>query len=282
MLSFLAALLVTIVGVLHCATYLLWHYERCRSGSCGRRIEGADLGPCLLEALASLVVVSTWPLGLLGWPRTRPGAGRPVVLVHGWGLNRASMGLIAARLRRDGRVVHPETFSSRSRNLEEAAAAMADRLRAIAATSGSPTVDVVAHGVGGVLVRAAARSHGVTSLLGNVVTLGSPHRGSALALFGVPRVIAELRPGATFLDDLVRGESLPTQTHVTAIASAFDAVVFPFDLAYWPGAFNVSVEHVGHFSMLYSERVYALLAENLAVGPRLVSRSPSGRPESAS
>jgi triacylglycerol esterase/lipase EstA (alpha/beta hydrolase family) len=268
MLSFLAAILVIVVGVIHCAAYLLWHYERCRSGACGARLTSADVGPWLAEGLALLVAVLTWPLGLAGWTRARANVGRPVVLVHGWGLNGASMALIAARLRRDGRIVHAEAFTWRRKNLADAAAAVAERLRAAAATSGSSTVDVVAYGVGGVLVRSAAQAHGAWPLLGNVVTLASPHRGTALALLGWP-AIRDLRPGSSFLDDLVHGEMLPTQTHVAAIASPFDAVVFPFDLAYWPGAFNVTVERVGHCSMLYSERVYALIAENLDVAPRI-------------
>lgn len=267
MLSFLTVLFVTVVGVLHCATYLLWHYERCRAGSCGTRLGGSDVGPWLSEGLAWLLVAVTWPLGLVGWPRARPGAGRPVVLIHGWGLNRASMGLIAARLRRDGRIVHPETVAWRSVRIEDAAATVADRLRTIATASGCATVDVVAHGVGGLLVRSAARAHGASSVIGNVVTLGSPHRGAALALLSPSPAMRELRPGSAFLDDLVRGEQLPARAHVTAIASPFDAIVFPFDLAYWAGAFNVTVERVGHFSLLYSERVYSVIAENLAVEP---------------
>ncbi|HET9063426.1 MAG TPA: hypothetical protein VFO62_09075, partial [Candidatus Binatia bacterium] len=152
MLSFLAAILVIVVGVSHCAAYLLWHYERCRSGACGARLSGADVGPWLAEGLALLVAVLTWPLGLASRTRARAGGGRPVVLVNGWGLNRASMALIAARLRRDGRIVHAEPFTWRRKHLADAAASVAERLRAAAAASGSSAVDVVAYGLGGVLV----------------------------------------------------------------------------------------------------------------------------------
>jgi len=254
--------------VFHAATYLLWHYERCRSAACGPRMNSAGVGPWLVEGLALFLVVATWPLGLLSRPRTRRGDGRPVLLVAGWGLNHASLGLLAARLRRDGRVVHTETLPWRSAGLDEAAAALTARLRTVAQLSGSPTVDVVAFGVGGVLVRKVAKMDGASALLGNAVTIGSPHRGSALALFGGSDWIRKLRPGSPFLDDLVRGEKLPARSGFTAIASPFDAIVFPFDLAYCPGAFNVTVERVGHFSMLYSERVYTLVVENLDASSR--------------
>jgi triacylglycerol lipase len=268
MLSFLFVVFVTVLGAFHCASYLLWHYERCRSGSCGGRAGAVAAGPWIAEGLALAAVVVSWPFGLIGWRRSRAGCGRPVVLLHGWGLNQASMALLAARLRRDGRAVHAETLPWQSTDLAASSLALAERLRAVVESSGSSTVDIVAHGVGGVLVRAAAQSHGVGSLLGNVVTLGSPHRGTALAVLGLPAPLGELRPGSAFLDNLARGEPLSTQVNLATIASPFDAIVFPFDLAYCPGAFNVTVEGVGHFSMLYSERVYTLVTENLDLQPR--------------
>jgi triacylglycerol lipase len=269
MLSFFAVLFLAVVSALHCATYLLWHYERCRSGSCRSRLTGADLGPWIAEGLALAAVAATWPLGLIRWARPPTGSsGRPILLVPGWGLNSASMALLAARLRRDGRVVQVATFAWRSIDLPEAAETLVAQLRRVVETTASPTVDVVAYGLGGVLVRIAAQSSEVSTLLGNVVTIATPHRGTALACLGVPRMLGVLRPGSPFLGDLVRDEKLPVLMHLAAIASPFDAIVFPFDLAYCPAAFNVTVERVGHFSMLYSDRVYPVIAENLGVPGR--------------
>ena len=46
---------------------------------------------------------------------------------------------------------------------------------------------------------------------------------------------------------------------------------FDQDISAVMGAFNVTVERVGHCSMLYSERVYTLIAENLDVAPRITA-----------
>jgi triacylglycerol esterase/lipase EstA (alpha/beta hydrolase family) len=270
MLSVLVIVFVSILGAFHCATYLLWHYERCRAGACGGRLVGADLGSWIAEGLAIAAVVVTWPFGITRWSRPQSVMERPVLLVAGWGLNGASMALIAARLRRDGRAVRAATIARRSGDLRAAAESLADQIRDVAVTSGAARVDVVAYGLGGVLLRVAARLDDVGTSLGNVVTIASPHRGTALACIGPSMPLGELRPGSPFVVDLVRGEKLPTQTQVAAIASPFDAIVFPFDLAYWPGAFNVTVEGLGHFSMLYSERVYTLIAENLGLPSKKV------------
>src|SRR5512139_2433553 len=72
MFSLLALVVIAVVGAFHCATYLLWHYERCRSGACGASAAGVDAGTWLTEALALVAVIVTWPLGLMSWTRARP------------------------------------------------------------------------------------------------------------------------------------------------------------------------------------------------------------------
>ncbi len=49
-----------------------------------------------------------------------------------------------------------------------------------------------------------------------------------------------------------------------SIYSADDAVVVPASRAYYPGAFNIEVRGLGHLSLLFSQRVYALVRENLS------------------
>lgn len=261
-------MLVALVLLFHAATYLLRHYEHARSGACRTRVSGANVGPWLQEGLALLLVVATWPLGLLRPRKTRPRGARPVLLVAGWGLNRASLALLAARLRRDGRVVYTAALPWRAMSLDEAAAALTEQLSTVVRLSDSSTADVVAFGVAGVLLRNVVKNDQASSLLGQVVTLASPHRGTALALLAQGESMGQLRPGSAFLDALIRSGKLPGRNGFTAIASPFDAIVFPFDLAYCPGAFNVTVEGVGHFSMLYSQRVYTLIVENLAASSR--------------
>ena len=265
MVFFLAATLAAALLGFHAATYLLWYYERCRSAACASDVAAPAVAVFLSEAIALIVVVLTWPLGLIRSSRAGTSVDRPVLLVHGWCLNSASLGLLAARLRRDGRYVVFDNRSPRARNMRAAVESLAETIRELAGNSEAHRVDIVAHGVGGVIVRAAAMVAEVSPLIGNVVTIGSPHRGTALALLSRRDGLLDLRPGSSFLDDLVRGDSLPAQTHVAAIASPFDAIVFPFDLAYYPGAFNVTVEGIGHYAMLYSDRVYTLVAENLSV-----------------
>jgi hypothetical protein len=63
-------------------------------------------------------------------------------------------------------------------------------------------------------------------------------------------------------------DPVPEGTNVTSISSTFDAVVFPPDLAHYPGALNVKLDWVGHYSLLTAERVYRLAKENIDVEPK--------------
>jgi triacylglycerol esterase/lipase EstA (alpha/beta hydrolase family) len=177
------------------------------------------------------------------------------------------MALIAARLRRDGRPTIAVNYPSMATDAEAKAAFVAQRIRDVAAQT-ARRVDVVAHSLGGVVLRAAALSDDVGAALGNVVTLGSPHRGAALALLWGGAGLAPMRPGSAFLEGLARCDRLVDSANVTAIATSDDAIVFPIDLAYYAGALNVTIENVGHHGLLFSQRVYDLVRENLDAPPR--------------
>jgi triacylglycerol lipase len=265
----LCALVVAVAAGLlafHALTYLLWLYEARVHGRPGPHEPALPWFVAWLgEALALAVAVASWPFGLMPVRRAPRGTtnARPVVLVHDWGLNRASMALLAARLRRDGRDVYPIDYPSTGPDTDAKAAHVAAALRRVADEACATTLDVVAHGQGGVVVRAAARSGNTSALLGNLVTLGAPHGGTPLAAFFRSPRLVQLRPGSHYLDRLREDDSIAESANVATIHSSFDAIVFPDECAYWPGAFSISLDFVGHTGLLLSDRVYTLVKENL-------------------
>jgi len=97
-----------------------------------------------------------------------------------------------------------------------------------------------------------------------VLTLGSPYRGSELGWFPYH---PELRPGSPLLREL-NSAGPPPGIEVIALHSRFDAFVLPPVNALNPTAFNIQVQGVGHFSLLYSVKVFELIAENLQAATR--------------
>lgn len=264
MLAQLLLTALTAVVVFHSLTYTLYLYEKRVHGPPRppRPLRRAFL-PWLAELGAILWVLATWPLGLL--PRSRKSLGGvPVVLLHGWAMTPASMAVLAARLRRSGREVHQIGYASLGPDMKGKAARIEARMRKIAAASTAGKIDVVAHSLGGLLARAAVRYYGAGAYVEHLVTLGTPHGGTALAAFLRRPNVRPMRPGSTFLRRLAENDPVPAQVACTAIFSTFDALVFPVECAEYRGAMNVEVDDVGHLGLLLSPRVFTLVEESLA------------------
>jgi hypothetical protein len=255
-------------------TRVLWLYEARVHGGINLR------GPRLPYFTAFFADWCAFVFGLLASvaalvPRSRARAvataSRPVMVVHGSALTRGASTLLIARLRRDGREARACGYG-RAHSAHAKAGRLATALRDLAAQTGAHRVDVITHGEGGVIVRSAARDHGCLDVLGNVVSLGAPHRGAALASFFAWRSLAHLCPGSRYLTALAESDPVPEAINFTSISSSFDATVFPPELAYYTGAMNISLDWVGHHALLTSERIYRLAKENIDIEPKTARR----------
>ncbi len=266
MLEALVFIVLALTALFHSGTYLLMMFEKRAHALAGpaRPLATAVL-PWLAEGLTLLLVVITWPLGFI--PGRRPTLAnrcRPVVLVHGWSLNRASFAVLAARLRRDGYTVYTINYRTRGVDMDSRATEVADKLRTILDATGQDNLDVVAHSAGGVTMRAVLLYHGGADYLGNVVTLGSPHKGTALAYLSRSPDLMQIRPGSPYLERLCREDEGAEGVSFTAISTAFDAIVFNDNDSDYRHALNVSLDYIGHHVLLVSSSVYELVKENLA------------------
>jgi pimeloyl-ACP methyl ester carboxylesterase len=217
------------------------------------------------ESVALALVLLATPLALGGSRRVAAGAARrPLVLVHGYGLHAGSFVALARRLRRDGWPVHALALAPVGGTIERRAERLGETIDRIRTGAGAPHVDVVAHGMGGLVARAWVRARGRASGVGRLVTLGTPHQGtSALPWLGFDPVVEEMRPGSPLLAHLAAADPVPGLADCIAIYSADDARVVPASAGYWPGAFGIEVRGVGHVMLLWSRRVYELVRENL-------------------
>ena len=128
-----------------------------------------------------------------------------------------------------------------------------DKIEAIVQTTESRVVMVVAHSMGGLVVRAYARKYG-TARLASVMTIGSPHHGSmhAWLLFG--KSLAELRPGNPWLVELNRTRVDPSLRFLS-LWSWHDSMVAPQTSSELPGTIDVAIIGVGHNALLADPEV---------------------------
>jgi pimeloyl-ACP methyl ester carboxylesterase len=214
------------------------------------------------ECAATAAVLLTIPLGWI-LPRCGAGSGTrgPLLLVHGWSLNRGCFWLLRRRLLRDGwGPVCCFEYRSLQLDVEGAAARLRGTVDQLAQSVGANRpLTLIGHSLGGLVARYYVRRYPAPSVR-RIVTLGTPHFGTALA-YGHHHKLA---PGSPFLKTLNTADRVPQQFDVIAIHSTFDAMVLPPRNAEYPVAFNIRVDDVGHNALLFSSKVYRLLAENLA------------------
>lgn len=266
--------------------------------------KGAPLPPRLLRAIATefiacFLMAFLWPLGLLlrgtraldpdhgqrvpGSDPNRPSeapAGlegeeaprlpplpvrRPVLLLHGYGMNSMTWVWLASALRRRGLgPLYTATYFS-PQALEQSAAHLGQVVDEILRREGAERVDIIAHSLGGLVSRYFIERLG--GRVANLITLGTPHQGTLLSRFGLGPVALQLRPGCALL---VSPVTPPQGVRYLSIYSTADQMVIPSDSARIlpdeassESCSELRLDGLGHLSLLLSPQVAQLTAAML-------------------
>lgn len=198
-------------------------------------------------------------------------AGPVVILCHGYLMDASCFLLLRRRLRRAGcETVYGVSLPRLLAPLERLAQYLAEDMHRVITANPGREIVIVAHSMGGIVARAALATEpalaAATSLL---ITLGSPHHGTAAARFAPGRNAREMQPGSRFLASLDSGA---TPVPMLCLYSRVDNVVFPGSTAQAPGAAAVEIERVGHMGLLVSKRLAEVVVDAIwkaaSRGPR--------------
>jgi pimeloyl-ACP methyl ester carboxylesterase len=196
------------------------------------------------------------PAGFLPLPGSRQNGPRPIVVLHGYAMNRANFLPLAYRLARTG--LGP-IFGFEYWTLGRTAAAarqLAWFVEQVQTVTGAPQVDVIGHSMGGVVGRYYVQLLGGDGAVANLVTLGSPHLGTDVSEFGIGHPTRELLVGSNLVQRLAAAPP-PRDTRVLTIFSHADALVpahtqLALDI---PRAERIIYDDLGHVALLGSRRV---------------------------
>jgi triacylglycerol esterase/lipase EstA (alpha/beta hydrolase family) len=220
------------------------------------------------EAVGRAAVLALAPLDLAWRLHPPPGATAltPVLIVADPTLPRGAVRYLVAFLRTRGREVAVARLPRRgSSALGELAEALVGEVESLARETGAEAVDLVGHGVGGVVAAWYLSRLDGSARCRRLVTIASPWAGTRVAAFGRHRVSSDMLYGSPSLVGLA--PTVPT----VAIWSADDPFVVPSESAAPAGALRVRVDAAGHVDMLLSPRVYravlVALTEPLAAAP---------------
>jgi len=185
----------------------------------------------------------------------------PVLLVHGV-LCNAGVWARAARFLRDKQVagVYSLSYGPPLASIELFAEQLARKIDGVLAATGARRVIVIAHSMGGLVVRAYLRRFG-SARLARVMSIGAPHHGSMHAWFFPGVSLAQLRPGNAWLAAL-NAEPLDPSLRFLSLWSWHDSMVAPQTSAELPGSVDATLVGVGHNALLTDPHVFSrVLAE---------------------
>lgn len=124
----------------------------------------------------------------------------------------------------------------------------------------------VGHSMGGLALRAWWTDHS-PERLHRLLTLGSPHRGTWLARFGIGASVRQMKTGNDWLADLCSRDGPQRRARTTCFYSACDNIVFPARNATLDGAENRLLAGYPHLHMLCSAAVWVTVLHWLGLDP---------------
>lgn len=201
------------------------------------------------------------PLERLWMPadRLRPCA-RPILLVHGYGCSRGVWYRLRRRLEAAGHVVATVSLTPPFASIGQLEPQLARRIEEVCAATGARQIILVGHSMGGLVGRCYLARHG-GARVARLITLSTPHQGTALARLGVGRNAREMEPGSLWLSDMA-DEKLPVPC--ISLRNPYDNYAMPQDLQKLPGARDVELPPSGHIAQFYDAAVAAVVIAECA------------------
>jgi len=183
----------------------------------------------------------------------------PVLLVHGYSLNRACFTFLQTYLHTRGwDWVWAINHAPRSSPIPVFAKRLGRSIERLCEEAGTDQVDIVGHSMGGIVAAYALKEFGYAKRVRRLVTLGSPWAGSKTHVFSWLREGHDIAP-----DSEVIGAIKDYSGTTTAIWSRTDHLVIPAESAAPAHADCVEVPHLGHLEMMTSARCFRLVADAL-------------------
>jgi triacylglycerol esterase/lipase EstA (alpha/beta hydrolase family) len=191
-------------------------------------------------------------------------AADPILLLHGVLCNGGVWRSLKQRLRKAGLgPVYAPSYGPPLASIELFADQIAAKIDRILAATGARQVSIVAHSMGGIVARAYVRKHGGGKVR-RVITIGTPHEGSAHAWLFPGTSLGQLRPGNPWLAALP--EPSAASPPFVSVWSWHDSMVAPQTSARLRHGRNVEIVGVGHNALLTDPDVAQKVIDELRRG----------------
>lgn len=257
-----------------------------RAAASSRRLIAASPSPATLRATARelgwvAAHVALYPTGIrpdpkLNWVETalpRDGStsdadpqSTPILLLHGLVDNRSVFTRLRTSLAREGfgRLLSLN-YPVLTGDIRAAAHNLADAVERICDRTGASRLHIVGHSMGGLIARYYVQLLAGDQRVHTLVTVGTPHHGTATARLMPYGIVRQLRPGSDVVMQLAEPAAL-CRTRIVSIYSDHDALV-PAASAHLEhedlDVRNVLVPGAGHHTLPFDRRTVAEISRTL-------------------
>ncbi len=255
--------------------YQSWRYKS---------VTPADYKLNVLQALklftgefSASMISSSWTMPFHTFDKriARRPAALPVLLVHGYGCNSGywhSMSKAMSRANISHYAIDMEPVIG---SIDAYASVIHRAVERICSETGSDKLVIVAHSMGGLASRVYLRDHG-DRRVARIITLGTPHRGTGLANFGVGLNCEQMRwtgdglegVCSEWLQALEASEDVDSYRAFVSIFSHHDNIVAPQTSSRLAGAANIELSGVGHVALAMHPKVQSIVIDEVLKAPR--------------
>ncbi len=187
----------------------------------------------------------------------------PVVLVHGFVCNHRIWDDTVARLRAQGHAVFAVNLEPLFGSIDRYPGIVEQAVQALLLHTGQTHVALIGHSMGGLAIRAWMRDFGSRNVA-RVITLGTPHQGTAASIPKPTTNSAQMQWVSDWLKTIAASESLQTRSLMRIAITPQDNIVFPQRSQTLDGIEPVVFSGIGHLQMCTDLAVNNWIAQELA------------------
>lgn len=194
----------------------------------------------------------------LKWKKHRSKKG--LILVHGYFNNALVLWYHGRQLKKAGfGPIWAINLGSPFLNIEKYAQRLKKKIDSMQKKFNLDEVVLIGHSMGGLVSAYYALHLNDQDLVKQVISLGTPFKGTKVAKVGLGKCAKEMEFGSPFLENFLKDLANQNKIRIDQVATSFDQIVVPYTsslLGKELGSKYV-LEDLGHASLLFSKRVNA-------------------------
>jgi|JI10StandDraft_1071094.scaffolds.fasta_scaffold298370_2 triacylglycerol lipase len=186
----------------------------------------------------------------------------PVVLVHGFVCNHRIWDDLTGRLRAAGHTVYTVNLEPLFGSIDQYPPIVEAAVQTLCKHTGYSQVALVGHSMGGLAIRAWMREFG-TGRVAKVITLGTPHQGTAAHVPMPTTNSLQMQWQSAWLKELAASETADTRSLIRIAITPQDNIVYPQRAQTLEGIEPRVFEGIGHLQMCTNSQVIAWVVAEL-------------------